>query len=87
MTWKQQSCSPSTRNACPVIGAKWLVEMAEYISDNPQFIINGFVRSGITGAIDGVEDETESDNESNNSDHVTSDEGFSDLAVEDTTDF
>ena len=24
-----------------VLGAKWLVEMAEYISDNPQFIVNG----------------------------------------------
>ena len=28
--------------------------MAEYISDNPQFIVNRFVRSGITGAIDGA---------------------------------
>ena len=36
------------------IGAKWIVEMAEYISDNPQFVVNGFVRSGITGALDGV---------------------------------
>ena len=35
------------------IGAKWLVDMAMYIGNNPQFIVNGFVRSGITGALDG----------------------------------
>ena len=40
------------------IGAKWLVEMADYISDNPQFIINGFIRSRIAGAADGRQDET-----------------------------
>lgn len=34
------------------IGAKWLVEMASYISCNPQFIVNGFIRAGITGALD-----------------------------------
>ena len=34
------------------IGAKWLVDMASYISDNPQFIVNGFIRAGITGALD-----------------------------------
>ena len=27
------------------IGAQWLVEMAEYISENPQFIVNGFICS------------------------------------------
>ena len=36
------------------VGAKWLVEMADYISDNPQFIVNGFIRSGITDALDGT---------------------------------
>lgn len=45
------------------INAKWLVDMAEYISSNPRFIVNGFLKSGITGAIDGVmEDTTEDDN-------------------------
>lgn len=29
------------------IGAKWLVEAAKYIANNPQFIVNGFVRAGI----------------------------------------
>ena len=32
------------------IGAKWLVDMASYISDNPQFIVNGFIHAGITEA-------------------------------------
>lgn len=36
------------------LGAKWLVQMSEYISDNPQFIVNGFIRSGISGALDGI---------------------------------
>ena len=35
------------------VGAKWLVKMAEYIADNPQFIVNGFVRVGICQALDG----------------------------------
>ena len=33
-------------------GARWLVEMVQYISENPQIIVNRFIRSGITGAID-----------------------------------
>ena len=33
------------------IGAKWLVGMAEYLSDNPQFVVNGFLHSGIAAAI------------------------------------
>ena len=42
--------------------AKWIVRMAEYLSDNPQFIVNGFLRSGITDAFDG-DDEIGSDDE------------------------
>ncbi len=33
------------------LGAKWLVEMAQYFEDNPQIIVNGFCRSGITDAL------------------------------------
>ena len=70
------------------VGAEWLVEMADYISDNPQFIVNGFVRSGIAGAADGEDDKT--DNESSGSDDESpgseSDDGsdsvFSELSVE-----
>ena len=70
------------------VGAEWLVEMADYISDNPQFIVNGFVRSGIAGAADGEDDKT--DNESSGSDDESpgsesddrSDSVFSELSVE-----
>ena len=34
------------------LGAKWLIQMAEYLADNPQIIVNGFLRAGITGALD-----------------------------------
>ena len=45
------------------ISAKWLVNMAEYISRNPQLIVHGFLKSGITGALDEImEDSTEGDN-------------------------
>ena len=36
------------------LSAKWLVEMAAYIADNPQFIVSGFVKAGIPCVIDGV---------------------------------
>ena len=32
--------------------------MAEYLSDNPQFITNGFEKAGILGALDGIQEET-----------------------------
>ncbi len=33
--------------------------MADYFAENPQIIVNGFVRAGITGALDGIRDEQE----------------------------
>ena len=41
------------------ISAKWLVEAAEYVSDNPSFLVNGFIKAGITGSIDGRGDDEE----------------------------
>ena len=39
------------------LGAKWLVMMAQYIEDNPQFIVNGLIKAGISGALDdGISD-------------------------------
>ena len=35
------------------LGAKWLVGMFEYIRDNPQITVNGFIHSGITATFDG----------------------------------
>ena len=40
------------------LGAKWLVDMASCISNNPSFTVNGFICSGITGALDGVVDDS-----------------------------
>ena len=34
------------------LGAKWLTDMAEYLASNPQFIVNGFIHSGISHALD-----------------------------------
>ena len=39
------------------VGARWIVTMAEYLSKNPQFIVNGFVKSGMSAAMDGVIEE------------------------------
>ena len=59
------------------VGAKWLVEMSEYISDNPHFIVNSFIRSGITGALDDtVEDDSE--HVSSEADTDTSESDFED---------
>jgi len=41
-------------------GSEWLESMFKYINDNPQFIVNGFVRAGITGTLDGKEPDNES---------------------------
>ena len=43
------------------VSAKWLVEMAEYIGDNPQFIVNGFAKAGICRALDGITSDDELD--------------------------
>ena len=40
------------------VGAQWLVETAEYLSNNPQIITNGFIKTGIAAALDGVEEES-----------------------------
>ena len=41
------------------LGANWLVQMAEYFTDNPQIIVNGFVKAGIAAALDDQEDQQE----------------------------
>ena len=46
------------------IGAEWIVELSKYISNNPMFIVNGFIRAGITKAIDGIiEDSSDSEDD------------------------
>ena len=56
------------------LGAKWWVEMAEYIADNPQFIVNGFVRAGIAGALDGKEQESDRSDTGDSEDDETDEE-------------
>ena len=45
------------------LGAKWLVEMVDYVRDNPQFIVKGFIKAGILGALDGNVNDLSSDEE------------------------
>lgn len=39
------------------VSAKWFVDMASYISDNPHIIVNGFISSGITDTFGGKIDD------------------------------
>ena len=41
------------------------MDMAAHISDNSQIIVNGFLRSGITGAFDGNDAEEEESDSGN----------------------
>ena len=38
------------------LNAEWSVEIFQHISYNPQFIVPGFIHSGISGALDGEEE-------------------------------
>ena len=42
------------------VSAQWLVDLVDYLSNNPQIIVNGFIEAGIPGALDEstVEDTT-----------------------------
>ena len=60
------------------ISAKWLVDMAQYLSDNPQIIVNGFIRSGIPGALDRLQEDTYSGNESSQEDYSSDESNTSD---------
>ena len=53
-----------------VLGAQWLTEMKDYISNNPQFIANGFVKVGITEALDNQE-QAEDHEQENEPDYET----------------
>ena len=39
------------------LGVKWLMQISEYFAVNPQIIVNGFMKAGITAALDGQEDQ------------------------------
>ena len=74
------------------LGARWIVEMAAYFGENPQIIVNGFVKAGITEALDGTidcgsEEEENVRGELNDSEgddsSVDDDSGVMDLTGED----
>lgn len=61
--------------------AEWIVDMAEYISQNPTFLVNGFIKSGITGALEGISElEAEQDDESE--DDSSADKSEDDIIIE-----
>ena len=58
--------------------------MAEYIIDNPQIIVNGFIHSGIPGAVDGLQQGTDSGSESSQEDYTSYKSDTSEEESEDT---
>ena len=57
------------------LGAKWFTEMSEYISNNSQFIVRGFIKAGICGALDGsVNEDNGASSEETECDYYTDDE-------------
>ena len=55
--------------------AQWLVEMGEYLVENPQFMVNGFKKAGTLDTLDGADAATNSsDDESANSEYDSKDE-------------
>ena len=53
--------------------AQWLVDMANYFASNPMIIVNGFVKSGITGALDGDIEKDEEDEDEDEEDDTEDD--------------
>lgn len=66
------------------LGARWLVEMAEYISSNKQFITNGFKRAGILHALASNMDGSSSDGDSGGTETDLSDDDNSDVITNET---
>lgn len=72
--------------AMKVWSAKWLVEMAEYLANNPEFMINGFKRAGILAALDGNDWERETTNTDDNGEDSEEDDEDDDDENEDDDD-
>lgn len=70
--------------AMKVLTSKWLVEMGEYLSENPQVVVSGFRHAGISVAVDNScesEQDEEGDDEVEEEADVLSDEAQSDEDV------
>ena len=65
--------------AMKVLTAKWLVEMGEYLSENPQVVVSGFRHAGISAAID---NSCESEQEEEEDDDEVEEEGADVLSDE-----
>ena len=65
------------------ITGQWLVEMYDYISKNPDFIVNGFLHSGISKALDGISDDDLPQLDTNDNDNETSSDSSDESGDED----
>ena len=67
------------------ITGQWLVKMYDYISNNPDFTVNGFLHSGISKALDGITDDdlpqSDTNDNANETSSDSSDESGDDNAV------
>ena len=52
-----------------LLGAMWIEQMVEYIRDNPQFIVGGFVWLGISLALDGISIEEDPEEDTTDDDY------------------
>ena len=68
------------------LGVMQLIEMFQYISDNSQFIVNGFIHAGILTALDGYAHNGEDENENpyDNSESYESESDYIDMNEMDT---
>ena len=72
-------------SAMKVMTAKWLVEMGDYLASNPQFVVNGFKKAGISGALDGHDDSnSESESETEEKDLLSEESETEDSEMEDS---
>ena len=60
------------------LGAKWMVDMSQYLAENPQIMVSGFIKAGIGEALDGHMD-SEEEQQSDNTEHMNSDTCESDF--------
>ena len=64
---------------------QWLVNRYNYISNYPEFIVNGFLHSGINKALDGITDDDLPQLDTNDSDNEMSSDSCNESGDEDNT--
>ena len=65
------------------ITGQWLLKMYDYISNNPNFIVNGFLHSGVSKALDGITDDDLPQLDTNDSDNEMSSDSSDESGDED----